>query len=576
MNEPPKPIDVHKKLRWKNFYKFAGVLPNCSLFPLVKVNQIIKLTEDLVEIPRKRMWILILEYLNPKDLMFTVALLNKRFYALTWNQEVLKIGLLNVLGIFGYDELCLRIAQKLERQAKGKQLKRYKIIVEATSDDTDSGFGSTSDEHEFNERKSDSSTEEEQTVKECIRRKEMNIRKLKRWEKEFKTMQLKEKKLLLPKVKTFKEDQEEIKIDQEIEQNIDRIKDEIIKMKRKRVQKYIKEDEVFWRKLSLFWAVAKWCSNWCYYEDLKDKKCSLIILWPIIKKSLWYRCKISDDFRMISAANASYKYHIKKEFLERWNLKWMRAPNPYYGEGYMKLYYEHQVKQCLPLIEDLIKKDQEDKEKNLDIERTKRLNKKAQKRRAKATEVLIDELVNKRGVCTKEEVIEKYINHPYMQRFFEKRLKRKLCEVVALINTGKASKLEEQANQRKRKRIEEIRLEDSKKTLIGNEKYNERKEEKRQEKSSHTRKKSRKEKMKDIIEKERNRRKLKLSESELLNDYYNNLSSSDSTSSNSSSSSSLEDSKSKSPKKNKEKNKKFKDKHKNKDKESDEYSGLSW
>ena len=568
MDGPPKPIDVQKKLRWKNYYKFAGVLPNWSFFPLIKIKQVVNLTEDLVEMKRKRMWMLILEYLNPRDLVLTVALLNKSFYALTWNPEVLKKCLLNLLKIFGYDELWLRIAQKLERMAKGKELKRYKIVIEESSDDTDSGFGSTSDEHEFNERKSDSSTDEQQTVKECIRRKEMNIRRLKRWEKEFKTLQLKERKMLLPKIKTFKEDEEERELDEEINKKIEKAKDEIVKMKRKRVQKYIKEDELFWRKLVHFWAIAKWCSNWFYYENNEDKKRSLIVMWPIIKKSLWYKCKTSDNFRMISAANAWHKYHIKKEFLDRWNLKCLRSINPYFGEGYMKLYYEHQVKQCLPLIEDLIKKDQEDKVKNLDLERTRRLDKKAQKRKIKATEILMNELVDKRKVCSKDEVIEKYINHPYMQRFFEKKLKRKLWEVVALINTGKATKLEEQANQRKRKRIEEIRIEEWKKNLIGNEKYNSNKEEKRLEKSNHKRKKSRKERMKEKIEKERSRRNLKLSESELLNDYYNNQSSSSSTSSDSSSSSSLEDSKS---------SMKMKEKISKNEKEedSDEYSGLS-
>lgn len=59
MNEPPKPIDVQKKLRWKNMYKFAGVVPNLSFFPKIKTTPKIELEKYRIEGIKKRMWILI-------------------------------------------------------------------------------------------------------------------------------------------------------------------------------------------------------------------------------------------------------------------------------------------------------------------------------------------------------------------------------------------------------------------------------------------------------------------------------------------------------------------------------------
>jgi hypothetical protein len=565
MNECPKPIDVQKKLRWKNFYKFAGVIPNLSFFPKIKTKNVIELNESLTEIPRKRMWILILEYLSPKDLVQVVALLNKRFYALTWNPEVIKNCILNILGIIGYDEMCLRIANKFERQLKGKILNPYKIILEETSDESHSEFDSTSDEHEFTTRKSDSSTDAEQTLKEFIRREELKIRRIKRWENEVRITQM---KLLYmrPQGKQIFTDEDKQKVDKHIDDKIDTIKDEIVRIKRKKVRKYIDENINFWRRILLYCSIAHWCTNWFYVHNKNDGKRAIIVIWPLIKKPLWYQCKNSEEFRMISATNAQYKYHIKKEYLERWNIKFMKAMNPYHGEGHMKLYYDYQVKQWLPIIEDLKKEDEKAKQQSIEDQRAKKLDITVARRRKQAIEKLTEELVYNRKTCaSREEVIEKYINHPYMQRFFEKKLKRKLGEVVALINTGKATRLEEMANNRKRKKLEEQRLLENKKELLGSAKFEEY-EWARNPSKEKKRKKKRQDKVKELKAIELERRKLKLSECDLLEDYYNNINGSDSDSS---SASSINESPRKHKKKHEKhqkknkKHKKHKKKHKN-------------
>ena len=88
MEPPPKPIDIAKKLRWKNYYDFAGVLPNLSMFSKVQIKQIVQKSDlkplrkddtkrdkskDLTRVQVSiRAWILISEYLSPKDLMFKI------------------------------------------------------------------------------------------------------------------------------------------------------------------------------------------------------------------------------------------------------------------------------------------------------------------------------------------------------------------------------------------------------------------------------------------------------------------------------------------------------------------------
>ena len=92
---------------------------------------------------------------------------------------------MNLLGIVKYEAMILRIARKYERSiVKGKPLKPYKIIIEDTTNDEDSEFESTSDENDFNRRKSDTSTDTEMTVKDYIRKSKMLDRKIKKWEKD--------------------------------------------------------------------------------------------------------------------------------------------------------------------------------------------------------------------------------------------------------------------------------------------------------------------------------------------------------------------------------------------------------
>ncbi|CAI2360789.1 unnamed protein product [Moneuplotes crassus] len=533
------PVDVQKKLRWKNMYKFAGIVPNLSFFPLIKLKPRIDLEKHKVEGLNKRMWILICRFLSPKDIILTFSVLSKKFYTLSWNEEIIRTALINTLGTVGYDQHTLRIAQKLERSLKGKKLDPYKIMVEDTSDDSNSDFNSTDDEHEYNARKSDSSTDDQQTVKEYLRREEMKARKIRRWEKDYKIAHMK-MLYMNPKDKIFCRGNEKEEIEKKIKTQIENIKDEIMKMKRKKALKYVQEDITFWRKLLMYCSIAKCCGSCPYYQTRIDGRGSIIIICPILRKPLCYNCMNSREFRMISAANAKYKYNVDTKYLDKCGIKYLKAPNPYYGEGKMRLYYEKQVKQCIELVKKLKEDDEEEQRKKREQKRSRKLSKEAEIRKEVATATLVKELVVKSKVCAnKEEVIEKYISHPYMQRFFEKnKVRRTLAQVVTLINNGKAARLEEEANNRARRKKEEERLLESKMALLGKDKYNElmtyRKE---VDPSGVVRKKklNRRDQIKIIKQKELERRNNKQTEGELLTDLYNTRVLSDSDSSSASS-----------------------------------------
>ena len=64
-------------------------------------------------------------------------------------------------------------------------------------------------------------------------------------------------------------------------------------------------------------------------DPIIDGKQVNIVFCPILKTSLCYNCKKGEKFKMISAAYAFHKYKVDKDSLDKLNLKYMLAPNPW-------------------------------------------------------------------------------------------------------------------------------------------------------------------------------------------------------------------------------------------------------
>ena len=101
----------HRKtqLRWRNHYKFVGILPDFRGFEKLVMVQIIK-TKHFRE---KRTFINIFEWLKPDEMLLKLAKACKKFYMLTWNDELLKKMAYNNFGTKGLNEVKFRVARRL-------------------------------------------------------------------------------------------------------------------------------------------------------------------------------------------------------------------------------------------------------------------------------------------------------------------------------------------------------------------------------------------------------------------------------------------------------------------------------
>ena len=175
-----------KEIRWRNHYKFVGVLPDFRGFEKLKMTQIIP-TKHFRE---KRTFINILEWLKPDEMLMRVGKVCKKFYMLTWNEELLNKMAHNNFGAKGINEIKFRIAKRMHQVAtgnlpmvNGKEKERWMVETETSSES--SGFWTSHDEEDAHMRHdARSSAEEENTLKDFLRRNAREERDLEKKAKE--------------------------------------------------------------------------------------------------------------------------------------------------------------------------------------------------------------------------------------------------------------------------------------------------------------------------------------------------------------------------------------------------------
>ena len=87
------------KGRWRNHYKFVGMLPDFRGFE--KINQV-RVIKDK-HFREKRMMILIFQWLSPDVMLLKMSNVCKKFYILSWNEELLKAFCFYNFGLKGYN-----------------------------------------------------------------------------------------------------------------------------------------------------------------------------------------------------------------------------------------------------------------------------------------------------------------------------------------------------------------------------------------------------------------------------------------------------------------------------------------
>ena len=443
----------------------------------------------------KRTFINIFEWMKPDEILLKLGRCCKKFQMMTWNDELLNKMAFNNFGTKGLNEIKFRVARRLQQVAtgqlpmvNGKEKERWMIETETSSES--SGFWTSHDEEDHHIRKdANSSAEEENTLKDFLRRnareerdnekkakerenqREIDMKVIERLRHEnlpipdkFKQMygeDLTEANFNIPHtVANFndRDGKEKDKISKEQFAKLtksDKVRLQLLKQKKANEDKretFIKdwipeEDFVFKRKLMLFVSLRKRCFNCGYFENKLDMD-SMLVICPLLKKPICHACKHSDAFKMTSATSASRKFKVDKKDIDMLNLPYIDAPNPYYHALKMKLYYEFMIVENLPKVAAWRKFKKEKQQNLLKEHRTMVRDAKSDAKRSKCFFALEIEF-GRRGVEYKREYIMKhYVENPYMQRFLDNKINKNLAEVVDAIDNNEADELEEQATKK--------------------------------------------------------------------------------------------------------------------------------
>ena len=161
-----------REIRWRNHFKFVGVLPDFRGFEKLVMQQIIQIKH----FREKRTFINIFEWMKPDEMLLKLGKICRKFYMLTWNDELLNKMAFNNFGTRGLNEVKFRVAKRLQQVAtgqlpmvNGKEKERWMVETETSSES--SGFWTSHDEEDAHIRKdANSSADDENTLKDFIRR----------------------------------------------------------------------------------------------------------------------------------------------------------------------------------------------------------------------------------------------------------------------------------------------------------------------------------------------------------------------------------------------------------------------
>ena len=216
--------------------------------------------------------------------------------------------------------------------------------------------------------------------------------------------------------------------ERDLDEEIANIKKQSVHKENEEIMQKIPTDEKFLHRFLIFLASLKICYSCGVMEENIDSK-SLLIIWPIIGKPIWFQCKKSEQFRMINVKGALKKYNLKKDEFDEMKLGFISAPSSYYSNKPMKLYYEFQI---------------EDKMKN--INKTREINKKEASKKKEFDKMIkriniYSERLTENLLCLQDyfygekefQVFDKYVLNHYLQTpLMKKYLNKKIVKMSEL------------------------------------------------------------------------------------------------------------------------------------------------
>ena len=90
----------------------------------------------------KRTFINIFEFLRVDEVLIKMKLVCRKFYMLTWNEELLNKLCFHAFGLEMFDEIKYRIAQRLHKVAKGIEDKPRYFVETTTEEENSDSFSS--------------------------------------------------------------------------------------------------------------------------------------------------------------------------------------------------------------------------------------------------------------------------------------------------------------------------------------------------------------------------------------------------------------------------------------------------
>jgi hypothetical protein len=126
------------KTKHRNHFKFVGILPDFRGFERVKSVLPIKLRH----FKEKRTFINIFEFLNIEEMILKLKLVCKKFYILSWNDELLNKLTFHAFGIELYEEVKYRIAKHLHKIANNVSEKPRYFVETTTEEENSDSFSS--------------------------------------------------------------------------------------------------------------------------------------------------------------------------------------------------------------------------------------------------------------------------------------------------------------------------------------------------------------------------------------------------------------------------------------------------
>ena len=143
-----------------------GTLPDFHGFELTRNRCLLKLKH----FKEKRTFINIFEFLQPDEMVMKMKLVCKKFYILSWNDELMTKLCFHSFGIELFEEIKYRIAKRLHKVKNGIEDKVRYFIETTTEEENSDSFNSDDCDRPHIRQDGNSSADDENKLKDFFRR----------------------------------------------------------------------------------------------------------------------------------------------------------------------------------------------------------------------------------------------------------------------------------------------------------------------------------------------------------------------------------------------------------------------